>query len=472
MGNFRVQVIDESGNFLRQLSFLSTSEQVFHQRDSLYGIHASRLRDYAAINLSLPSLAGPSMANDYALAAILHPSSVAYARIMALNAEWRAHRSQCHHPFALAYALPEKDLVVIDRENAKVFGYNTDGSRANWMKLSQAETSAVSSVFSCLKLVVPEISCKQSNKATGLSYAERLFISDPVSHRIAIFDLKSSNFLHYIGASSYGDQLECSNGFLPGELHSPHSLSYFTHFGPEGDPSVCLIVCDSGNHSISLFDSSTGEFRNRIGKGFGHLEGYFDSPSSIDVLENQQLFVCDQRNHRIQIFDLHNRNFIRAFGRLGTGPGEFSFPGGIAVCAALPEVPKSYFGGHRKAKVVVSDTGNNRLQILTLEGKWQMTIDVSMTPFPEPLEPMGICIHPRSGYFLVAEPANKSIVVFKNDGSYVTCFGGNMEPENQFQRPVSVIIAPMGSLSGPAQVLIVDTIRCDVCTFDIYGGSQ
>lgn len=471
MGNFRVQIIDESGHFLRQLSFLSTSEQVIYQRDSLYRIQASRLREFAAINLPLPCLAGPSMANDYALAAVRHPSNAQYARIMALNAEWRAHRSQCHHPFALAYASPEKDLVVIDRENSKVFGYNADGSRANWMQLSQAETSAVSSVFSCLKLLVPVKSSKQPNEATDISYVERIFISDPVSHRIAVFDFKSCSFLSYIGASSYGDQLKCSNGFLPGELHSPHALSYFTHAGPEHDPSVSLIVCDSGNHSISIFDASTGEFRNRIGKGFGHLEGYFDSPSSIDVLENRQLFVCDQRNHRIQVFDLQNGNFIRAFGRLGTEAGQFSFPSGIAVCAALPDAPNCYFGGHRKAKVVVSDTANNRLQILTLEGKWQMTIDVSMTPFPEPLEPMGICTHPRSGYFLVAEPANKSIVVFKNDGNYVTCFGGNMEPENQFQRPVSVVITPMSSFEGPAQVLVVDTIRCDVCTFDVYGGT-
>lgn len=412
------------------------------------------------------------MANDYALAAILHPSSAPYSRIMALNAEWRAHRSQCHHPIALAFTFPEKDLVVIDRENSKIFGYNADGSCANWMKLSRTQPNVISSVFSCLKLLVLAKSSMQSNENESLSYGERLFVSDPVSHRIAVFDPKSSDFLSYIGASSYGNQLKCSNGFLPGELHSPHSLSYFTPSGSQEGPSVCLIVCDSGNHSISIFDALTGNFRNRIGKGFGHLEGYFDSPSSTDVLENRLLFVCDQRNHRIQVFDLHNGSFIRLFGQLGAGAGEFSFPSGIAVCAALPEMPKCYFGSNRKAKIVVSDTGNNRLQILSLEGKWQMTIDVSMTPFSEPLEPMGICVHPRSGYFLVAEPANRSIVVFKNDGSYATCFGANMEPENQFQRPVSVVITQTGSLGEPAQVLVVDTNRCDICAFDIYGGAQ
>jgi sugar lactone lactonase YvrE len=46
--------------------------------------------------------------------------------------------------------------------------------------------------------------------------------------------------------------------------------------------------------------------------------------------EDGSFFVLDVGNHRVQMFDAERR-FVRAWGSIGTGPGEFSDPVGMAV---------------------------------------------------------------------------------------------------------------------------------------------
>ena len=60
------------------------------------------------------------------------------------------------------------------------------------------------------------------------------------------------------------------------------------------------------------------------------------------------LMVCDTNNHRIQVFDLSGK-FVAKFGTKGRGIGEFDTPVSVAILS--------------DGKIVVSDLNNSRIQI-------------------------------------------------------------------------------------------------------------
>lgn len=498
LGNFRIQVLSENGEFLRHLSLLGSNQQIAFQRNQLNALHTTLLREYAALKkLSPPSLSGSSMTDLYALSTRIHASCPAFVRITAAQSQWREIRSRFHHPLAITYAPVERELVFVDHENAKVFIYNADGSRSKWLRLSQEHASGVSSVHSMLQL---SVSPKSVNTSTGGSESQdRLYVSDPQSHRIAVFGAKSLELLFFIGASTCGDQKRGSPGFLPGELHHP---SFLTHFTKRTADLSCttttqqlLVVSDSGNHSISLFDAWSGAFCGRVGRGFGHLDGHMDSPQGVTASENRWLYVCDQCNHRIQVFDLlgtgdegdedgedgSKGRFVRAFGRLGHAPGEFSFPTAVAICPALPQVdPKCNLGAHREGKVVVGDTGNHRVQVFRADDTFQLLLllDVHLTPFDQPLVAMGVYVDPRSGSILITDAANQCVLVFRRDGVFLASFGSTVEPENRFERPMSIAFSSTPKAKAATencealngQLLIADAGRSDVCVFELRQG--
>ena len=59
--------------------------------------------------------------------------------------------------------------------------------------------------------------------------------------------------------------------------------------------------------------------------------------------------MADELNHRIEQFNVQTGNFVKSFGKYGTGEGEFNHP--ISVCMDGE--------GH----VVVADCDNNRIQV-------------------------------------------------------------------------------------------------------------
>ncbi|RLN95109.1 hypothetical protein BBJ28_00000126 [Nothophytophthora sp. Chile5] len=473
-GNFRVQILNERGEFLRQLSLLAGTEQVAFQRDQFARLRADIAREYAALHRKPPELSGEHMTGIYSLATVLHPSSDLYTRLTSWQMQWRHHRSQIHHPFALAYASSERELLVVDRENANAYVYNVDGAGCNWLGLPTDQHRGVCSVHSCLQLDwTSDLPVELDQQARKRQMKRWLYVSDPQAHRVAVFDTSDMSLQFFIGATTYGDQELCSNGFLPGELNCPSYVASYVleneaasaNESSAASPRVMLVVSDSGNHSVSLFDALNGAFCGRIGEGFGHLDGFFDSPQGVAVWQNHLLFVCDQRNHRVQVFDLAERRFLRSFGRLGTASGDFHFPTGLTLCPALPEAPDCDFGPHRDAKIVVADTGNCRVQVLDLNGNVQLILDASATPLDQPLTPMGVWVQQRSGYVLVSDVANRCVVTFTNVGVFLAAFGSIGEADARFLRPIGVVIVPQ---HGDTDLLLVaDALRRDVGVFEL-----
>lgn len=87
---------------------------------------------------------------------------------------------------------------------------------------------------------------------------------------------------------------------------------------------------------------------------------FFNGPSDIEVDARQSLiYIADSGNNRVLVFDFHGK-FLKAIGRKGQGPAEFSNPTGLCVLED---------GG-----IAVADVGNARIQIFDRDGNFARSI--------------------------------------------------------------------------------------------------
>ena len=168
-----------------------------------------------------------------------------------------------------------------------------------------------------------------------------------------------------------------------------------------------------------------------------------NAPRAIAAGLNDDLYVADSRNHRI----LHiatDGSLLHEWGTFadqatGEAPiGTFNEPWGVAVG---PD-----------GSVYVSDTWNHRVQKFTEDGKPIKTWGQYGQPLPEVPEskssfwgPRGIAVDSEGRVFL-ADTGNKRIVVFDEDGNYITEFGTAGLDPGQFDEPVGVATANDGTV--------------------------
>jgi DNA-binding beta-propeller fold protein YncE len=255
-----------------------------------------------------------------------------------------------------------------------------------------------------------------------------------------------------------------SSGTMPGQFRSASSVRI--------DPFENLLIADTGNNRIQKFDAA-GRFVMEFG-ALGSSEGNLNQPT--DCVENGlRIYVVDSANERILEFDNDGRFFsvcvssesladrfsgfeprkmafsptgyvfvsdvdadalvvlsrfwdpVSVVGGFGAGEGRFREPGGMTVDAR---------GG-----VVVCDTGNDRLQVLSSTGNFMRGIPVcSGLPGCEPADvTMG-----SNGLLYVADAGLGRVVVLEQDGS-VKCEVDAANGERLW-RPRSVAISQKGLL--------------------------
>jgi sugar lactone lactonase YvrE len=88
----------------------------------------------------------------------------------------------------------------------------------------------------------------------------------------------------------------------------------------------------------------------------GESSSTFAGPADVAFAANGDIFVADGHvNNRVVKFS-KDGTFIKAWGKKGTGPGEFSVPHAIALDS--------------RGRVFVADRGNKRVQIFDQDGKY------------------------------------------------------------------------------------------------------
>lgn len=145
-----------------------------------------------------------------------------------------------------------------------------------------------------------------------------------------------------------------------GQFREPHQI----RFDREGN----LWLADSGLHVVRKFDPD-GTPRLTLGEAGvpGDDSAHFNRPTDMAIAPSGDVFVSDgYGNNRIVHFDRDGK-FVKAWGSLGTRPGQFSLPHSIAVDS--------------RGTLYVADRNNARVQVFDQDGTFLAEWDDLMVPW-------------------------------------------------------------------------------------------
>jgi peptidylamidoglycolate lyase len=131
----------------------------------------------------------------------------------------------------------------------------------------------------------------------------------------------------------------------------PHKLAINPH-----DTEKHVWVIDDMLHQVFKMTNDGKQIVLTLGERLkpGDDEKHFNRPTDIAFLPDGTFFISDgYANRRVVKFD-KNGAFVKAWGKEGTGPGEFNTPHGIATSA--------------DRKVYVADRSNSRIQVFDENG--------------------------------------------------------------------------------------------------------
>ena len=183
----------------------------------------------------------------------------------------------------------------------------------------------------------------------------------------------------------------------------------------------------------------------------GQGPGQFQDPRGVAVDAAGNIYVADTGNHRVQVFDA-NGNYVTDWGRYGSGPGEFNEPWGIAVDGL--------------GNVYVADTWNYRVQKFDKSGKFLTMWGESGDSQGDALALPGAFYGPRAvamasdGSVLVMDTGNERIQRFTAEGKWLAGYGGFGAGAGQFWEPVGLAV------DGSGNVYVADTWNRRIQAFD------
>lgn len=123
--------------------------------------------------------------------------------------------------------------------------------------------------------------------------------------------------------------------------------------------------------------------------------------------------------------------FLTQWGTLGSGPGEFDYPVGIAVDPA--------------GFVYVADGNNQRIQKFDADGGFVAMWGTPGTGPGEFSDPGGVEVD-ADGYVYVVDRGNHRVQKFAADGSFITAFGENGSADGQLNWPTEIAIDDAGGV--------------------------
>lgn len=258
-----------------------------------------------------------------------------------------------------------------------------------------------------------------------------------------------------------------SRGSEPGCFTWPRGIAV----GPDN----IMVVADSSNHRVQVFDSN-GIFVKEFGQ-YGSGEGEFDCLAGVAVNRIGQYIIADRYNHRIQVFDPAGR-FLRSFGSQGTGDGKFNYPWGITtdalgfiyVCdkenhrvqvfqsdgtfvgkfgsfgSKLGQLEHPhYIAVSSTNRVLVSDSNNHRIQVFDVNGRVISSFGEEGSEDGQFKFPRGVAVDDQ-GYIVVADSGNNRIQIFHPDGTFLRAFGSWGSGDGEFKGLEGIAVMSGGNI--------------------------
>lgn len=339
-----------------------------------------------------------------------------------------------------AYAEPSISTILGDVLNPAKWGEGIDFALHRKVVTSEPSTLAVGLTANLANVVSPNsgpyslLAHVGAGAGRGQFNQPRGIALDSTNGTSYVVDMGNARVQRFDAAGEYvGSWGGVDGGDITFELTDQGLGPTGVAVGADG----LVYVCDTWNHRIVVLTPG-----GQLAREFGAFAdagdsadpsvqpGTFFGPRAIAVFQNE-IYVVDTGNERVEVFSLDG-TFVRAFGGHGAEPGKLLEPVGIAI-------------GPDK-RVYVADSGNARISVFattgTPLGQWPVDAWAGNLYFEPYLA------FDADGYLYATSSASGSVEVFDPSGAQVDSIKtvGN----DALQQPVG--IAP----TGDGAILISD----------------
>jgi DNA-binding beta-propeller fold protein YncE len=247
-----------------------------------------------------------------------------------------------------------------------------------------------------------------------------IYIADTMNARVQKFD-PDGNFVMAFGVLGEGE----------GQLKEPNGVIV--------DKSGLIYVTDALNHKLVRYDQD-GKFL----KEWKNPEVGFYGPRDLAYGSNGMLYIIDQGHTRIATFDPTLETF-NMWGTAGSGPGQFNESTGICAAENL---------------LVVTDTGNNRIQVFNLDGTFVRQWDVP--EWQHDAKQFGDAVYDPVTKRLYVSSKTNEILAYDLEGKPQP--GIKPGEDNKLDLPSSMVITETGN---KRRLLVLNTGGGKLSSFDL-----
>jgi hypothetical protein len=260
----------------------------------------------------------------------------------------------------------------------------------------------------------------------------RLLVRDAGNSRVVIADVRDGRSLRELRGPA-------------GTLSVPSQAIVVVQTGQ-------VLVLDSGRHFVVVFAGVDDDTVVRtLGDGEGQGPRQLQEPYDLAVLDGDVAdaaapdgpvaVVADTYNHCLVLYRVRDGMLVRHVGSLGAAPGQFNCPYAVTVVPARAT-------GNDEAWLVVADSGNSRVQVLTPTGTVVRVLQGdAAVRFNRGLRGLMVCV--STGEVLVTDLTDHRVVSWRiadGGGLRVVCGGVAGSGEGQLNRPWGVAASSDGAL--------------------------
>lgn len=209
------------------------------------------------------------------------------------------------------------------------------------------------------------------------------------------------------------------------------------------DRDGSIIVVEPHYQRINFF-TTEGKLLAQWGHK-GTNAGQLSMPRAVAISSRGEVFLSEYGEvERVQVFTFDRTSptsptnfiqtsarFLRAFGRPGTGPGEFNRPEGICIDA--------------QDRLYVADSCNHRIQIFSPDGRFLRAYGKPGSGKGELSYPYDICVD-SAGRQFVCEFGNSRIQIFDDHDQPLEIIGGPGIEPGRFNNPWGLALDSQGNL--------------------------
>ncbi len=275
----------------------------------------------------------------------------------------------------------------------------------------------------------------QFNNVYGLSLSPdetRLLACDADNHRVLVADVRDGRTLRSLQSPA-------------GTLVAPRQAVLVPQTGQVlvADVNFCHVVVFAGVDDDTVVRT--------LGDGQGQGPRQLNIPLGLAVLDGEVadvaapdgplVVVADTSNHRLALWRVRDGTVARHVGSEGAAPGQFNYPTAVTVVPARST-------GTDVAWLVVADTDNHRVQVLTRTGTVVRVLQGdAVIKLGDYLAGVTVCI--GTGEVLVTDFCNHRVVSWRlsdGGGLRVVCGGVQGSRPGQLSGPEGVVASGDGSL--------------------------